>query len=330
MIISWRAYINNHRMHQMHQARIQTERHDDDTARLVAFAEDLIEQDFECPKFTSTRAGHPYIAGVIRNKRRAGHQLLYVRHAGQSYVFKVFADCGGHRLGRRLEFFLRNLLRDPALRSYNGARKLQQAGIPTLDPVACVSAGPRWHRRGIFIYRKVPAVANLHQWLGNGADYRTAVASMRQLGRQVRRMHQANLHSRDLTLGNVLINFSRDGHNTTPDLHLIDTDDIQHLRIGWLPFPLRMLTNIWFMRRMKPSLRLSYAFMSEYLKDHYRAAWLRLWLFYRNGGLNFWKRSKHYLREKFEGFVVFLHVLDDVLIHALDDIVWQLRFFITP
>ena len=93
----------------------------------------------------------------IEFMRRAGHCILFVRWAGQGYVLKFFADFGDKRTGRRLEFLLKNVFTNPARKSFLGARLMQRAGVPVIEPVACLTTSSPFSRRGVFIYREAEA-----------------------------------------------------------------------------------------------------------------------------------------------------------------------------
>lgn len=114
-----------------------------------------------------------------------------------------------------------------AAKSWRGARALGEAGILTPEPVLLIEsedeAGPSFyicrHLDGVIEARYLFRAANAGREREEfpQIDFRRF---LEELGRLARRLHEAGILHRDLSVGNVLI---RPGENGTPDsLYLID------------------------------------------------------------------------------------------------------------
>ena len=228
---------------------------------------------------------------------RAGHQMLFVSFQGVNYVFKRFADTPADSFGRRLEFFLLNLFRDPALRSYQGALMLKEAGVPVIEPVACVTSRVGLGRVGVFVYLELPAIATLAEWHGENQTSPLVVDVFKQLAEIVRLMDRSKLRQTDFTMRNILVSQSSDESDRL-SLALIDTDDVYQQGVGWLSGSIQLKARLWFLRRLRPSEPMSRVFLKAYLDKEYTEEALEQWLSIRKSNSNLIKKLKRRLKRK--------------------------------
>ncbi|MDR9469014.1 lipopolysaccharide kinase InaA family protein [Marinospirillum sp.] len=229
----------------------------------------------------------------ITNMRRAGHHIFFIRVGEVPLVFKFFADFGGHSLGRRIEFYLQNLVRDPAFKSYQNAVRLYQANVPALIPVAYISKPSFLSRKACFIYHMIKSSESAFDFLESDVRQEEKDQLMEKIASLVTLMEQANLYQPDFSLGNMLLADQGDG-NLNPVI--IDTDDILEAKFSRYPDCIRYRLVFFFLRRLKPNLHLSEVFIRKYMGSKYNSGWLKLWVFYRTGGFNFVKRIKKSIR----------------------------------
>lgn len=243
---------------------------------------------------TDHQLTHPIeLIDSITNMRRAGHHIFFIRVGEVSLAFKFFADFGGHSLGRRTEFFLQNLIRDPAHKSYRNAIHLHKAGVPALFPVAYIADSSLLSRKACFVYQMVDSRQSAYDYIESDAPQKDKDILMQKVATLVTLMEQAHLYQPDFSLGNMLLVESASGELNPV---IIDTDDIIKYELTRLPDFIRYRLAFFFLRRLKPDLHLSEVFIKEYMGSKYHPAWLKRWIFYRTGGINFVKRIKKSLR----------------------------------
>jgi len=230
----------------------------------------------------------------LNKMARAGHQMLFISYEGVDYVLKRFSDTPTHSFGRRLEFFLLNLFRNPAKRSYLGATMLFEAGIPSIEPVCCLTSRSGLKRSGVVVYIASPASSTLGEWYGQNPSHALLSVVFKKLAELVRVMDRHGLRQTDFTMRNVLITLlERD-----VSLVLIDTDDIYKRNIEWLPKPVRLRMKLWFLRRLRPSEEVSRVFLKAYLGDEYSEKALQQWLAIRASNSNPLKKIKKIIKKK--------------------------------
>lgn len=265
--------------------------------QIVLFlAEALFKEGMEGAQRIINRSNELVLNVKLDRMARAGHEMLFFSFKGVRYVMKLFADTKGHSLGRRLEFYLLNLLRDPALKSYQGARLLQQAGIPVICPVACLTGWEGFKRKGVFIYLEQQADATLADWYHSGASDSLQRAVFIKLAELVKVMDLHHLRQTDFTKGNVLISFSPETSDVS--LCLIDTDDVYKRNIDWLPKSLQVRAKFWFLRRLRPDEVMSRVFLQAYLGHDFSEEVLRQWLVIRESNFNPLKALRRKLRAR--------------------------------
>ncbi|WP_114416430.1 lipopolysaccharide kinase InaA family protein [Marinospirillum perlucidum] len=258
-------------------------------ARLLAHPED--------PEQLASDTPGPQITKSLNKVLRAGHQLHFVSYQGQEYIFKVFADLGQHGLGRRLDFFIKSWLQNPAQRSYHGALRLQQLEIPAIQPIACLNGRFGLHRRGLFIYKSVAAQQSLKTWLEGSPTPEVTEASLEQLACITRALEASSYHFADLKMSNILVEENSEGFR----LVLIDTDDVilSHSKHWpWLPAKLQKAIKLWNLRRLKPNHELSLRFMAKHWPEEDTESAVNSWYTLRNIQANPLKWMKRKLRKR--------------------------------
>lgn len=221
----------------------------------------------------------------VEQMRRAGHRLLFVRWQGEALVLKFYADYGDNRTGRRLEFLLKNALTNYAFRSYLGASYLVNAGVPAIQPVDYLNAGPWWARRGVFVYKEVEAEQTLGEWFtANPEDPRRTSVFM-HVASIINRLRQARVIQPDMVKSNILT--SDDGFRV--HMTLIDTDDVRKLPLWW-PNAAFMLVFLWSLRRMRVPEALRDAFFSACMGGQASPSQYRFWRFIQDNNFKPWKR----------------------------------------
>lgn len=252
---------------------------------LINLAEILLKQGGE--------AAHDFINATpeltlnlkLDKMLRAGHQMMFVSYQQTSYVFKRFSDTQTHSLGRRLEFFLLNLLRDPAVKSYKGAKLLEDAGVPAIKPVACVTSWQGFNRQGVFVYFEQKADSTLSEWYGENQGNPIQREVFIQLAKLVKKMDQFHLKQTDFTMRNVLIS-SEASNPHLFSLHLIDTDEVFKMRLDWLPRKLRLRIKLWSLRRLRPDEAMSRLFLQTYLGPDYSESVFNRWISLKKSSSN--------------------------------------------
>lgn len=221
----------------------------------------------------------------VPKMRRAGHRMMFVRWQGEALVLKFYGDYGDPRIGRRMEFLLKNALTNYARRSYFGARYLIEAGIPSIEPVEYLNVGHWWARRGVFVYREVEAEQTLGQWLAaNPEDSRRTPVFM-AVGSIINSLRQARVIQPDLVKSNIL------AHDDGVELQmtLIDTDDVRQLPLWWPGFAF-MGVFLWSLRRMRVPDGLRADFFRACMGGQASAGQYRFWRFIQDHNFKPWKR----------------------------------------
>ncbi|HSN54712.1 MAG TPA: lipopolysaccharide kinase InaA family protein [Candidatus Sulfomarinibacteraceae bacterium] len=169
-------------------------------------------------------------------------------------VVKQFRNQGWRR---RLE---RRLRGSKAARSWRVAKELVRAGLATPEPVALVESD-RSDGPSTFVARRLDGAVEVRHFFralngepdpGPFPEVET-IPFLEQLGRQARRLHDAGIVYRDLSMGNILAV----GQGPEPELYLVD---FNRARVGQRP-------GVW--RRTRDICRL------PVLRREHREAFLR-------------------------------------------------------
>ena len=198
-----------------------------DMQALINLAQQILHTPYLKPSSTPSNS-KPYRLESRLSLHRAGHQIHFICHKGQNYVFKIFADLGKYSpkhfsFSRRLGFFFNNWIKNPAQKSYQGALALRREGLPTLEPVAYIWRRYGLHRRGLLIYRKLEAQHSLQSWLASDLNPSQQKQSLHQLAQIVCRLEKSDLAVGDFKLDNLLV---IQQPNATFTIKLIDTDEV--------------------------------------------------------------------------------------------------------
>ncbi|MCH8532897.1 MAG: hypothetical protein LAT65_18760 [Saccharospirillum sp.] len=228
----------------------------------------------------------------IEVMRRAGHRILFVHWHGAPYVLKFFADFKDRRTGRRIEFLLKNTLTNFALRSFLGAEALQQAGVPSIQPVACMTTPSTLRRRGVFIYHHVQADQTLGEWFANNPEDSRREGVFMQLAELINDVRVARLIQPDLVKSNILVQDLGDRVTMT----FIDTDDVRFLPSRLPDFLFRLLF-VWSLRRMRVPATLRLDFFRVCLGDDFTEGWYRFCCFIQDNNFKPWKRLVRRLKK---------------------------------
>ncbi|WP_404418501.1 lipopolysaccharide kinase InaA family protein [Marinospirillum sp.] len=229
----------------------------------------------------------------LAGMRRAGHRIYFVRLDGQALVVKFFADFGDSRFGRRLEFRLKNLVSNFAVKSYQGALLLHQVGIPAIEPLACITQPSLLNRKGVFVYREVDANSTLGEWFAAHKDDSRRESVFMAVADIIRRMYASGVYQPDLVKSNILFRNEAEGFR----LFLIDTDDVRRLPV-WLPKVVKKYIFAWSLRRMRVPDEYFEIFFSRCFDQDFSnnlAAWIR---FVQNNKINPIKTLKRSMRKK--------------------------------
>ena len=161
-------------------------------------------------------------------------QAVETIHWGRNYLFATVFDSGSERMSvvvkqfrnqGRLAMLERRLRGSKAERSWRVAAELVRARLDTPQPVALVESD-RPDGPSFFIARRLEDAAEIRHFFRrlNGSEDAgefpdvEPLAFLAQLGRLVRRIHDAGIVYRDLSMGNVLAVETADG----VDLFLVD------------------------------------------------------------------------------------------------------------
>ncbi|SFB84107.1 Lipopolysaccharide kinase (Kdo/WaaP) family protein [Marinospirillum celere] len=267
----------------MHQVQVTTFSNDADVPALLELGKRLLNTPAVQPENPDpAQSTAPKITHSLNKLLRAGHQIHFVQYQGREYIFKVFADLGQHSPGRRLGFFIDSWLKNPAEKSYQGACKLKELGIPAIEPVAHLSG--RWgiHRRGLFIYESVQAQYSLKEWLNSDVSSQQRKESIHQLCQITRQLEASDYHFADFKLDNILVEENSD---TNFRLVLIDTDEVLKSRLKKLaPLPKhwKKWLSLWHLRRLKPKAPLDMQFLKCHLAENHHPYDLGTWRLIRN------------------------------------------------
>lgn len=262
----------------MHKVQATTSSNDTDITALLELGKRLLNAPAVQPENPDpAQSTAPKITHSLNKLLRAGHQIHFVQYQGREYIFKVFADLGQHSPGRRLGFFIDSWLKNPAEKSYQGACKLKELGIPAIQPVAHLSG--RWgiHRRGLFIYESVQAQHSLKAWLKSDLNSQQTEESIRQLCQITRQLEASDYHFADFKLDNILV---EENSTTNFRLVLIDTDEVLKSRLKkWAPLPKhwKKWLSLWHLRRLKPKAPLDIEFLKCHFGESYQQEDLANW-----------------------------------------------------
>lgn len=233
------------------------------------------------------------ISKRLAGMRRAGHRIYFVRLDGQALVIKLFADFGDSRFGRRLEFRLKNLVSNFAKKSYQGALLLHQAGVPVIEPRACIVKPSLLSRKGAFVYREMAADSTLGEWFAAHKDDARRESVFMAVADIIGRMYASGVYQPDLVKSNILFRDELEGFK----LFLIDTDDVKRLP-AWLPSAPKNYAFAWSLRRMRVPDEYFEAFFSRCFNDACSKTLLSWIRFIQNNKINPFKQLKRYLKSK--------------------------------
>ena len=141
-------------------------------------------------------------------------------HWGRNYLYSGEIETTGHPLEVVVKQFRnqgfkgrleRRLKGSKARRSWRGAWALQAAGVPTAEPILLIES-KRPDGPSFFVARRIHDSLEARYYfraLEAGSEQQEypnfdAETIMRTLGRSIRRMHDAGIWHRDLSIGNVL------------------------------------------------------------------------------------------------------------------------------
>lgn len=168
---------------------------------------------------------------------------LETLHWGRNYLYRAALKAPGEavdvavkqfRYPGGLSGFLQRFKGTKAERSWRAALAFRRAGLPTPRPLLLVETsgkGPSFfvtkHLAGVIESREVfrAVEEGRREEAFPGLDYEGVLA---ELGRLLRRMHDAGIWHRDLSIGNVLLH----GVHGVPDLSIID---LNRARTGKVP-----------------------------------------------------------------------------------------------
>ena len=200
---------------------------------------------------------------VASQRKRHRLYVFSFAPAGFRVVMKVDTVDARYSRLRQLELRIAGLIRDGLKRSYLGSLALEQAGIPSIRPLA------QWtYRRSLlsrdsyFLYEAIETDEGVKTYRDriaqdlNPERYANFTRLVEMMAQLTRRLHDAGLRHGDIVTGNFLIfGHERDAHGELAigdrtRLYLIDTDHIQRARISFAPikrfFDLRCLRRLDF------------------------------------------------------------------------------------
>lgn len=226
------------------------------------------------------------------NKR---YRVYEVRLPGEdrNFMMKVAWVNPEYRLGRRINVWISQRLRNSALRAVAGAMALAEHGVRTIRPVACWTWRPSFFRmEQYFLYEKMEADFSCRDLMlrrraqAQAGDAQLWDAVIESLGALLKQVFDSGLRHHDPALGNILV---RRGAGRV-ELGLIDTDHVRRTR-ATMRF-LKRVGDMYSLRR----LRLDDADMRRVLQrsmpKDYDEFWFKVYAAFRDDRHRLFRRRR--------------------------------------
>lgn len=194
-----------------------------------------------------------------------------------------------YSLGRRFNIAVSQFVHDYGRRGFFGALKLQSVGVHSIEPLACWShKKSRFSTESYFLYRKIPAVSTLKEFIENlgaeDSDLGLREELLAKMTGVIRCMIDSGLRHGDIALGNFLV---LDGgmagdSSSAYQIAVIDTDNISSRALK-LPL-LKSILDLSTLKRLNLPSSERVSVIKGVMGVRYRKFWWYVAEYWRRGG----------------------------------------------